>query len=151
VIPETGESIFDVRDFSDSAAGTIEPIPGSFDVDPDLFEIKTNDELESSGDSRQTHANSPQHDNNSELHNSPIVDNQVFVAGTGDIIQINGSDGFDHIDLACFDVKWAMFSEQVIQIDNQQGTSFEIQYQDISYALFADGIEVRLDSNPIND
>ena len=142
---ETGEPVFDVRDFCDSVDGVIEPIPGSFEVDPEFFEFETIDELD---EQRQPSSHETAYCKNSlDATVGHITDDQVFVAGTGDIIQVNGSDGFDHIDLACFDVKWATFSEQVIQVNEPEGSSFEVHYQDVGYALFADGIEVRLDAN----
>jgi hypothetical protein len=146
---ETGETMFDVRDFSDAADGVIEPIPGAFEFEPDLFDFKTIDEIEKSEDSKQVVPAAPQDNADSGSRPDPHTENQILVAGTGDVIQVNGSDGFDHIDLACFDVKWATFSEQVIQVNDQQGSSFEIHYQDIAYALFADGIEVRLGNDEV--
>jgi hypothetical protein len=132
---ESGEAVFDVRDFSDSADGTIEMIPNAFEVDPETFDYETADESQ-----KGMRAQASQ----SEVYVNPIDDGQIFVAGTGDVIEVNGNDGFDHIDLACFDVECATISEQVIKIDDQQGASFEVRFQDVNYALFADGVEVRL-------
>ena len=141
---ETGETVFDVRDFSDSANGTIEMIPNAYEVDPETFDYEmANEPL-----TQLTPQNSSEHSvqlSQSEMYVNPIDDGQIFVAGAGDVIEVNGSDGFDHIDLACFDVKCATFSEQVIKVDDQNGSSFEVRYQDVSYAVFADGVEVRLD------
>lgn len=145
----TGEPIFDVRDFSDSADGVIEPIPGSFEVEPDLFEFTTMDQLNTTDISRRS-ANEPeQSDHASQVQPGPPTESQVFVTGSGDIIHVNGADGFDHIDLACYDVRLATFGDHVIKVDDGQGTSFEIHYRDVAYALFAEGVEVRLDSGEL--
>ena len=137
---ETGESIFDVRDFGDAAAGAPEPIPGAFEVDPELFDFQT---IESEATSVPLNINS-------EMYVNPIEDEQIFIAGDGDVIEINGREGFDHIDLACFDVAWATFADQVINVDDQQGIAFQVRYQDIDYALFSNGVEVELNSSEEN-
>ena len=146
---ETGEEIFDVHDFSVSADRIVEPIPNAFEVEPDLFDFKTFDEIVDVDNSAPRTDDPLTTDANPEAQASSTPDDQIFVAGTGDVIQINGNDGFDHIDLACFDVRWATFSDHVIHLDDQQGTTFEVHYQDIAYALFADGVEVSLDADPV--
>lgn len=144
----SGESIYDVRDFDRCADLPIDPIPGALALDPErserhmidptaaqpVEEINGLDEHENDG--AQPGASSV----------APIED-QLFVAGKGDVIEVNGGDGFSHIDLACFDVKWATFSEQMILIDDRQGSAFEVHYQDVAYALFADNVQVRLDTD----
>ncbi len=142
--PETGETMFDVRDFEDLAHVSIEPIPCAFEVDRDLFDFHTVEDLPTEAKPTFLSPASLEQDGNHELYINPVDDGQVFIAGEGDVIEVNGADGFDHIDLACFDVSCADFSDQVIKVANEHGKCFEVHYQDIDYALFADGVEVRL-------
>lgn len=153
------EAVFDVRDFSDSSNGVITPIPGTHEVDPDYFEFNVVEKKPDSGASNPrkepltSSASMPmpaQLDPQTSLipdHYSTKQaesDDQLFVANDGDVITINGDDGFGYIDLACFDVSQATFENQVIKIDAGDGTFFEIRHRSIPYALFNDGVEVDL-------
>ena len=62
---------------------------------------------------------------------------EVFLARTGDVIEVNGEDGFDRIDLACYDINCASISSNKIRIDDEQTGSFEIHFIDVDYAIFA--------------
>ena len=74
-----------------------------------------------------------------------LFDNdEVFLARTGDIINVNSEDGFDHIDLACYAINCASISTNAIRIVDEKSGSFEIHFAGIDYAIFADGIKVRL-------
>lgn len=72
--------------------------------------------------------------------------NEVFLARTGDIIKVSSEDGFDHIDLACYDINLASISPNTIRINDVQTGSFEIHFVGIDYAIFANGIKIRFDS-----
>jgi hypothetical protein len=72
--------------------------------------------------------------------------NEVFLARTGDIIKVSSEDGFDHIDLACYDINLASISSNTIRINDAQNGSFEIHFVGIDYAIFANGIKIQLDS-----
>lgn len=72
---------------------------------------------------------------------------EVFLARTGDIIQVKGEDGFDRIDLACYDINCASISANSIRIDDEQNGSFEIHFVDIAYAIFAHGVKIQLDNS----
>ena len=71
---------------------------------------------------------------------------EVFLARTGDVIEVNGEDGFDRIDLACYDINCASISSNKIRIDDEQTGSFEIRFIDVDYAIFANGVKIRLNS-----
>jgi len=71
---------------------------------------------------------------------------EVFLARTGDVIEVNGEDGFDRIDLACFDINCATISSNKIRIDDEQTGSFEIHFKGVDYAIFANGVKIRLDT-----
>ncbi len=73
------------------------------------------------------------------------VDN-LFVVAEGDVIQIDGNDGYDFIDLACFPHDVAIIKPGSIIIIDESGSTFEVNYKNIGYALFAD--EVQLDLPP---
>ncbi len=138
--PESTEIIYDKRDFGDSADGVVELIPGSQEVEPDFFEFHA-------GNPSISETNQPA-ELQRPLDQAQLVDqneeDQIFVANPGDIIRINGADGFSYIDLACFEVQQATFQKQVIKIDSGNGDEFEVHHQNIPYALFADGVEVDL-------
>jgi hypothetical protein len=71
-------------------------------------------------------------------------DDDTFLAEPDQVIQVDGNDGFDFIDLACFDVAHAMFGEGQIFLDDGNGTKFQIEYHNIDTAVFANGIEIEL-------
>ncbi len=73
-----------------------------------------------------------------------VSDDNYFWANTGDVILIDGNQGFGHIDLACFDISDAAFQGNQIQISCDDGTSFLIEYSNVSHAVFAEGVEVKL-------
>jgi hypothetical protein len=169
--PEFGDPVFDVHDFIDSANGVIELIPGTQEFEPDFFEFNVVEEREAREiEERETResATMPPLSNSATARSkslnadvtraadsatnyslaqpptAPVSENQLFVASTGDVIKIDGDDGFGYIDLACFDVRQASFEKQVINIDDGAGTVFAIQHHNIPYVLFADGVEVDL-------
>ena len=70
--------------------------------------------------------------------------NQLFVADDGDVIQVDGNDGFDFIDLACFNVEDAKFRPNEILISSENDGKFQIRHTNIDRAVFANGVEVNL-------
>ncbi|MEM7784791.1 MAG: hypothetical protein AAF623_15685 [Planctomycetota bacterium] len=70
----------------------------------------------------------------------------VFIAKQNDVIEIDGSDGYDHIDLSCFERKSARIEKGRIVIDDGKDSRFEVRYQGIDYAVFARNIRVELNS-----
>lgn len=150
-----------VREFADAAAGVVEPIPNAFEVEPDYFDYA---ELESGAHVRAEVKTEPieegQFTGESELTNRVTINaphevttvatstgDQLFFADSGDIISIDGNDGYDRIDLACFDIQNAAFSEGVIEIKTDEETIFTIHHANVRFAIFAEGIEVDLSAD----
>lgn len=135
--PEPSEPLFDIRNFSDSASRKIELIRGAYQADSESQTI-------------QTPPPAPQSVVDSNTQTSKAEDifdkDEVFLARTGDVIEVNGEDGFDRIDLACYDINCASISSNKIRIDDEQTGSFEIHFIDVDYAIFANGIKIRLNS-----
>ena len=71
---------------------------------------------------------------------------ELFLAGEGDVIKIDGNDGYDFIDLACFNRTAAVISAGRIVVTEESGSKFEVQYQNVSHVEFADGVRIELPS-----
>lgn len=72
------------------------------------------------------------------------VNDNLFIADEGDVIQIDGNDGYEFIDLACFHVDMAKIEPGKIVIVDESCSAFEIYYKNIQYALFSDDMRVDL-------
>lgn len=72
------------------------------------------------------------------------ADDELFLAGEGDVIEIDGNDGYDFIDLACFDRSAAKISGNLILVTEESGSTFQVKYRNISYVEFADNVRVDL-------
>ena len=70
----------------------------------------------------------------------------TFLVHEDEVIQIDGNDGYEFIDLACFDRSFATLKPGRIIINDQNNSTFEVQYKNVQYALFADGVRVDLPS-----
>lgn len=68
----------------------------------------------------------------------------TFLVDEGDVITIDGNDGYEFIDLACFDQSVATIQPGRIVIQDEASSTFEVQYKNIQYVLFADGARVDL-------
>ena len=75
----------------------------------------------------------------------PQVDSQSETESEleSQVIQVDGRDGYDFIDLKAFDVKDAMFSPGKIFL-NTEKASFRIEYQNLDLAVFAGDFQVQL-------
>ena len=75
----------------------------------------------------------------------PQVDSQSETESEleSQVIQVDGRDGYDFIDLKAFDVKDAMFSPGKIFL-NTEKASFRIEYQNLNLAVFAGDFQVQL-------
>lgn len=135
--PESSEPFYDIRNFSDSASRKIELIRGAYQADSESQTI-------------QTPSTEPQSAVKSHIENCKEEDifekDEVFLARTGDVIKVSGNDGFDRIDLACYDINCASISSNKIRIDDEQTGSFEIHFTDVAHAIFANGVKIRLNS-----
>jgi hypothetical protein len=138
--PESNEQFYDIRNFSDSASGKIELIRGAYKADLEYW----NSQPLASQPRPTEQATSEIEQKNSE---DIFEKDEVFLARTGDIIQVKGEDGFDRIDLACYGISCASISANSIRIDDEQNGSFEIHFVDIAYAIFANGVKVQLDNS----
>jgi len=78
--------------------------------------------------------------------NSVESDNShgTFLIDEGEVIQIDGNDGYEFIDLACFDRSFATVKPGRIIIEDQSCSVFEVHYKNVEYVLFADGVTVDL-------
>ncbi len=164
---QNGEAIFDVSDFSESKDCAIVPIQKSLAATESL-EPATNESAEGcsteacSADtcstacdnnacenaacetesSCQSACQEPQGEQSPEAQK--FESNQLFVADDGDVIQVDGNDGFDFIDLACFNVEDAKFKPNEILISSENDGKFQIRHTNIDRAVFANGVEVNL-------
>ena len=134
------DPVFDVRDFVDVSNRSPEPISGAYQTDPYCYDFNTAAEV-SSVEAGDLDTDNPIP---GETLLDPVQKDQLFIANAGDVIQIDGDDGFDHIDLACYDASDARVSEDRIIIDDENGTSFVIRFRNIDYALFGGGVKVDL-------
>ena len=71
-------------------------------------------------------------------------DESTFLVDEGDVIRIDGNDGFDFIDLTCFSRSAATIKHDRIIVTDDQNPSFEVHFKNIPHALFADGVTVEL-------
>ncbi len=69
----------------------------------------------------------------------------TFLVDEGDVIRIDGNDGYEFIDLACFQQSAATVEPGRIVIEDDNST-FEVHYKNIQYVLFAEGARVDLTS-----
>lgn len=140
---EPSEPCYDIREFSDCASGKIELIRGAYQADSEAPTVPSSPSYPSSFE----HAEPEPHTNIESKADEDIFDkDEVFLARTGDVIEVNGEDGFDRIDLACFDINCATISSNTIRIDDEQTGSFEIHFKGVDYAIFANGVKIRLDT-----
>ena len=139
--PEPNEPLYDIRNFRDSASGKIELIRGAYRADAESQAIQSPPPQPT----EQTASNIYSKTANS--NSQDIFDkDEIFLARTGDVIEVNGEDGFDRIDLACYDINCASISSNKIRIDDEQTGSFEIHFSGVDYAIFANGVKVRLNA-----
>ncbi|MEL7500310.1 MAG: hypothetical protein AAFN77_22125 [Planctomycetota bacterium] len=94
----------------------------------------------------QAHANSASTTPPLNATTDATTHEQVFLAENDETIQLSGNDGFDVIDLKCFDVSCATFSPNLILVDDGQGTRIRIEHVGIELAIFANDFEVDLTS-----
>ena len=72
------------------------------------------------------------------------ADDDTFLVDGGDVIQIDGNDGYDFIDLACFERNSAEIKQDRIIVQDEENPAFEVHYKNVEYALFAYGVKVEL-------
>ncbi len=139
--PESREPLYDIRNFRDSASGKIELIRGAYRADAESQAIQ------SPPPQPIEQTDSKIHSKTANSNSEDIFDkDEVFLARTGDVIEVNGEDGFDRIDLACYDIDCASISSNKIRIDDAQTGSFEIHFTGVDYAIFANGVKIRLNA-----
>lgn len=134
--PVSNELVLDVRDFVDSQ-GTPTPILNAYCGAPDCDSLpddqaKVND---ASPDAFFSDATVSTQEESQE---------QTFLVGTDEVLTLNGADGFEVIDLKCFDVACAKFTPNQIIINDGNGIHFRIEYRDIGSALFANDCTIDL-------
>ena len=59
------------------------------------------------------------------------------------VIEVDGNDGYDFLDLKAFDVANAIFTPGIIFLDDGKNR-FQIEYRNIDHAVFADDFQVEL-------
>ncbi len=138
---------FDVRMFEEPAVvpeplAAPAPIRNAFEFDPDFFDyaaIETRDGNFSHNTFHQPAIVAAKSDGTAS-------DPGVFWAAANDVIFIDGRDGFGLIDVACFEISSASFEANRIRIRVSDDAEFQIEYRNVTHAIFADGVEVELDS-----
>jgi hypothetical protein len=68
---------------------------------------------------------------------------EIIYAQDKQVIYVDGRDGFQYIDLSCFQLSQASFEANRIRIHTAQH-DFEIDYRNVAHAVFADNQEVQL-------
>ncbi len=138
--PVSNEFVFDVRDFSDCQASP-HPIAAAYEVDPETFDHFTADQL--NRDVAEMHAEaefasvSPE-DVSGTKPDSLESQNELFLAENDQVITLNGNDGFDLIDLSCFDSSLAVMEPgRIVISDPKSNTCFEVRHQNIPLVRFA--------------
>lgn len=59
------------------------------------------------------------------------------------VVEVDGNDGYDFLDLKAFDVANAIFTPGIIFLDDGENR-FQIQYRNLNLAVFADDFQVEL-------
>ena len=72
-----------------------------------------------------------------------LVESEPEVDSDCQIIQVDGDDGYDFLDLKAFDVAHATFCPGKIFLDDGK-TKFQIQYRNLTLAVFANDIQIEL-------
>jgi hypothetical protein len=138
-----------------------DPIRNAFDHDPDYFDyspaevrrdrrlnvespVLRGPQLRRNCDGRGTTSPSSRLPSTSKPSMSTVENPDCFWVSDGELISIDGNDGFGCIDLTCFELSAASFQASRIEIQCDDGVSFQIEYCNVSHALFANGIEVEL-------
>lgn len=152
-LDEITQPEFNVSAFADAeeiVEGTPAPIRGAYEVDRELFDYQVVERPDPYADISQTGEDQTEPETDSvnameiTADEATEQDDNYFWANTGDVITIDGNQGYGHIDLACFDVSDATFRGNQIQIACDDGTSFLIEHCNVTYAIFADGVEIEL-------
>jgi hypothetical protein len=75
----------------------------------------------------------------------PVSDEQteIIYAKDQQVIYVDGRDGFQYIDLSCFDLSQASFEANRIRICTSQ-QAFEIDYRNVTHVVFAQCQEIEL-------
>jgi hypothetical protein len=152
--------------YENSSSPEPEPIPGAYQYDPEFFEyhsiqrrLNQLDALdlelahlvaaEPSIDVQSGIESSLQAFRESTQATKPFPEDfhaeefGVVYAQNRQIIYVDGKDGFEFIDLSAFSLDQASFQANRIRIRTEL-QEFEVDYRNVSYALFANGQEVEL-------
>jgi len=124
------------------------PLPGSFEFDPDYFDLHSVEER------CQVNIDKLQQWITDDLNSTYISqdfcpmeggdESHIFWASPNQVTTINGEDGFEVIDLSCFQLSQATFQPNQIVLRLDQQTCYRVEYHDVHTALFADGEVVDL-------
>jgi hypothetical protein len=76
---------------------------------------------------------------------SPFADEmtEIIFAHDKQVIYVDGRDGFQYIDLSCFDISQASFEANLIRVRTPQ-QNFDIDYRNVTHAVFSGNQEVEL-------
>ena len=88
-----------------------------------------------SSESQPTTAEAPPATSHPSIETEPEPDCQI--------IEVDGDDGFDFIDLKAFNIAYATFCPGKIFLDDGR-TKFQILYRNLSLAVFEDDFQVEL-------
>lgn len=130
------------------------PIRGAFNCDPDLYDqcsleercqtnLQTIEELTASQGSTSASEESDRWSKN--------IGSKVFWAAPNQVIQIDAQDGYEFIDLSCFQLSQASFQGNRIVVQVDSNHQFEIEYINVSYAVFANGEKIQLNDTGLTN
>ena len=71
------------------------------------------------------------------------VETPVAPEPKGQVIEVDGDDGYDFLDLKAFDVANAIFTPGIIFLDDGKNR-FQIEYRNLKHAVFAGDFQVEL-------
>ena len=75
---------------------------------------------------------------------APPESDETFLVDEGDVIRIDGNDGYDFIDLTCFERKTAVIKRDRIIVADENNPAFEVHFKNVQYVLFADNVRIDL-------
>lgn len=127
------------------------PIRGAFQCDPDLYDLYSIEQRCEDGlqvIEKCLETEQPLKPNLETSARSQKFDHtKVFWAAPNQVILVRRQDGYESIDLSCFELSQASFQGNRIVVQVNQNQQFEIEYVGVPLAVFANGETIRLADN----
>lgn len=123
------------------------PLRGAFNCDPDCYDFHSIDErcernLQTINDLTGEFPSTSTLASQSASQDS--IGSSVFKAAPNDVIVVDGNDGYESIDLSCFNLDQASFQGDRILVQVDHHYQFEIEYANVKWAVFAEGETIQL-------